>query len=140
MTRAELSARDSARLDTVHPDLRVKVVQVLAAMWALGFQMTVTDALRTKEEQQRLYAKGRNGNPGPIVTNADGVTRKSNHQAKDDGYGHAVDCAFLDATLQPSWDEHWPWGTYGLCAQTVGLVWGGAWSGGLGDRPHVELP
>lgn len=139
MTREQLRQRDDDRLRSVHPDLHAKVMRVLTAMDALGWPMTVTDTLRTTEQQNALYALGRTV-PGKIVTNADGVTKKSNHQAKADGFGHAVDCAFLDATLQPNWGESFPWGTYGACAQAVGLKWGGSWSGTLNDRPHVELP
>lgn len=139
MTRAELFERDSVRLERVHPEVRSRVKRVLMAMDALGFPMTVTDTLRTLEEQQRLYAQGRTA-PGDIVTHADGVITKSNHQS-----GRAVDCTFLDARLQPTWNESLPWTAYGENAKAVGLKWGGDFkSKSTGrprpDKPHVELP
>ena len=108
------------------------------AMLDLGFPMMVTDTLRTKEEQQALYAKGRT-KPGPIVTYVDGVTKKSNHQAKEEGgLGRAVDCCFV-VDGKPSWDHRLPWKLYGAMAETLGLRWGGSWKT-LVDLPHIELP
>ncbi len=133
MTRDQLITRDAERLSHVQPALREKVAAILLAMDALTFPMTVTDALRTTDEQIALFAKGRTA-PGPRVTNADGVTTKSNHQS-----GRAVDCAFLDSKNQPTWDAAYPWDTYGACAKAVGLRWGGDFVS-IKDKPHVELP
>lgn len=76
-----------AKLNGVHPDL-VKVMKEAIKDCPVDF--TITDGVRTTAEQQTLYAKGRT-KPGRIVTNADGVRNKSNHQVKNDGMGHAVD-------------------------------------------------
>jgi peptidoglycan L-alanyl-D-glutamate endopeptidase CwlK len=124
------------KLEGVHPELVEKVQRVLAAMAALGYPMVVTDGVRTAAQQHALWQQGRE-KPGPIVTNADGVVKKSNHQPHEDGFGHAVDCAFVDEHGQPSWDDKWPWATYGACAQALGLRWGGTWA--IRDRPHIEL-
>ena len=51
--------------------------------WLEG--ILVSSSIRSQAEQQRLFAKGRTS-PGAIVTNADGVRSKSNHQL-----GRAVD-------------------------------------------------
>lgn len=122
-------------LDPLVPRLRAGVPKILAAMDALGFPMMVTDTLRTTEEQQALYAKGRT-QPGPIVTNADGLTTRSNHQAHGDGLGHAVDCCFV-VDGKPSWDARLPWKVYGACAEALGFTWGGSWTA-LHDLPHIE--
>jgi peptidoglycan L-alanyl-D-glutamate endopeptidase CwlK len=131
-----------AKSTLLHPILAAKLARVLAAMDALGFPMRIVSTVRTTDEQQALYAQGRT-KPGPIVTNADGVRIKSNHQAKADGFGHAADCAFLDLrTDHPTdvvWDNDLPWSTYGACARAVGLRWGGDFKS-IVDRPHVELP
>lgn len=119
----------------LHPDLLAKLGRVLAAMSALGFPMKVTSGVRTVAQQQALYARGRT-TPGRIVTNADGIQKRSNHQPHPDGYGHAADCAF--AGPDP-FGEAQPWAAYGACARAVGLVWGGDWTT-FRDRPHVELP
>lgn len=130
------------RLEGVHPELVEKVTRILQAMELLGFPMMVTEGLRSEQRQQQLYAQGRTI-PGKIVTHLDGKVRKSNHQAKPDGYGHAVDCAFLvdidgDGPDDPSWAERHPWALFGAMAKSQGLIWGGDWKT-LRDRPHVEM-
>lgn len=122
-------------LTGVHPELVRRVDMVLAAMSALGHPMRVVQGLRTTAQQQALYGQGRNGDPRPVVTKADGVLHRSNHQVHADGLGHAVDCAF--ATGEPFAESH-PWSCYGACVQAVGLSWGGSWP--TPDRPHAELP
>ena len=127
----------------MHPELVDRILRITNAMAVLGFPMLVTDGVRTTAQQQALYAQGRS-KPGKIVTYADGVNKKSNHQAKSDGYGHAVDCCFLvdvdgDGVDDPSWSEKHPWVLYGAMARSLGLVWGGDWTT-IVDRPHVELP
>lgn len=124
------------RLRGVHPDLIEKVGRILLAMETLGHPMIVVSGLRTDAEQASLYAQGRT-KPGKIVTNLDGVTKRSNHQSKADGWGHAVDMAFL-RNGKPSWAEDHPWELYGLTAESLGLTWGGRWKK-LVDRPHIEL-
>lgn len=121
--------------DGLHPDLVEKIQIVLAVMTRAGSPMRIVQGVRTVEQQQILYARGRT-TKGPKVTNCDGVRVKSNHQPQSDGWGHAVDCAFLGA--EPFAEEH-PWSLYGDVAKDAGLVWGGDFKS-LPDRPHVELP
>lgn len=123
-----------SKLVGVHPALIDAVMRIGQAMRALGFSMIVTDGVRTADEQKLLYAKGRTL-PGLIVTQADGVTHKSNHQVHLDGFGHACDMAFL-VDGKPSWDESNPWALYGAMAKALGCQWGGDWK--RPDRPHVE--
>lgn len=136
-----LRPRDAERLAGVHPDLVAAIDRILAAMAAFGTPMFVVAGLRTDAEQAALYAEGRT-TPGAIVTHADGVTHKSMHQAQADGYGHAVDCAFVDDPATPkdeTWDLAQPWPVYGALGHQLGLLWGGQWQR-LVDRPHLELP
>lgn len=125
----------TARLAGVHPDLVQKILTVLQTLAKAGRPMFVAQGVRTIEEQQALYARGRTVK-GPIVTNCDGVQMRSRHQPQSDGFGHAVDCAFVDS--QPFSDVH-PWTLYGDVAKDQGLIWGGDWTT-FPDRPHVELP
>lgn len=135
MTRTRAHELTTQRLQGVHPTLVEKAWRIFAAMDALGKAVFITQGVRTTEEQQALYAQGRTA-PGQIVTNCDGVNKKSNHQLKDDGYGHAVDFAFADD--DPFSSKH-PWTLLGSCAEVLGLYWGGRWSS-IRDLPHVELP
>jgi len=138
VTKAERDAHDTALLAEVHPVLADKARRILAAMAELGFPMCVTDGLRTDSEQVALYAKGRT-TPGPVVTNADGVIKRSNHQRHSDGWGRAVDMAFLDENNQPTWSDEMPWNCYAECARALGLIAGAMWVH-FPDRPHIELP
>lgn len=132
------------KLTGVHPRLATAIRQIRAAMEVLGRPMLITDGVRTAEEQRILWLKGRNAagqviDPQKVVTNADGTVKRSNHQLHPDGFGHAVDCTFLDPLGHPRWIERDPWALYGAMGKTLGLKWGGDW-GGLVDRPHLELP
>ena len=124
------------KLVGVHPDLVFAVGRILAAMDILGHPMIVTDGVRSTAQQLALYAKGRTA-PGPIVTQADGLRVRSNHQVKGDGFGYAVDMTFL-VHGAPVWLETSPWRLYGEMARALGLSWGGVWS--RPDKPHIELP
>ena len=124
------------KLDGVHPELEDKILNVLSAMEALGFPMFVFEGIRSQKRQEELYAQGRS-KPGNIVTHINGVTKKSNHQAKEDGFGYAVDCVFVE-NGKPSWSLNSPWKLYGECVKSQGLKWGGDFKR-LVDYPHAEL-
>lgn len=115
----------------LHPDLKEKISRILNALMILGFKCIITDGVRTTEQQQLLFAKV------PKVTNADGVIKKSNHQVKGDGFGHAVDCCFIieGKAVYPANLMN----LYGAMGKSLGLVWGGDWTS-LHDGPHLELP
>lgn len=132
-----MTPKDTAKLAGVHPQLVAALERIFDAMECLGFQMMVTDGLRTTEQQQALYAQGRT-KPGPIVTYADGIKVPSNHQGKLDGLGHAVDCCFVVGQTA-SWDARLPWKAYGAMGEALGLKWGGSFQK-LYDTPHLELP
>lgn len=123
-----LSPRDHERLVGVHPDLAAKVEMLVDA-----FGLFVAQGVRTAAYQASLFAAGRT-TPGPIVTNCDGVIKKSNHQPHLDGYGHAVDLAVQGKNPYPT---GYNWIAMGEKAESLGLVWGGRFH--LVDLDHVEL-
>lgn len=144
-----LSTNSKNKLKGVHPDV-VKVFE--AAIENSPYDFKITHGLRTAEEQNELYKKGRTL-PGPIVTYKDGYRRKSNHQAKLDGYGHAVDIVICGeiveekyvkyTTTKEMYDEkklkavaeH-----IKSVAKELGIAieWGGDWTK-FKDTPHFEL-
>jgi peptidoglycan L-alanyl-D-glutamate endopeptidase CwlK len=84
--------------------------------------------LRTFEEQDALYQKGRT-RPGPKVTNAKPGT--SYHQ-----YGLAIDfCNQINGKLVWKVDKNWM-KVVGLY-KAAGWSWGGDWKG-FQDQPHLE--
>jgi peptidoglycan LD-endopeptidase CwlK len=118
------------KLEGVHPELVFRVNKILKAMDALGHPMKVISGVRTTAEQQKLFTQV------PKVTNCDGIVKKSNHQAKLDGFGHAVDICFQGTD---PFGENQPWAIYGAIAKFLGLKWGGDFTT-IKDRPHIELP
>jgi peptidoglycan L-alanyl-D-glutamate endopeptidase CwlK len=125
------------RRDKVHPELLARIDKVLAAMKLIGHPMLLTDGARTAEQQHEIWRQGRE-RPGKIVTNADGFNTKSNHQIKEDGFGHAVDCCFLTSDGKASWAEHHPWKAYAELCKAVGLKHGIKLNSSTIDWPHAE--
>jgi peptidoglycan L-alanyl-D-glutamate endopeptidase CwlK len=133
-----MNTRSELNLKGIHPKL-VNVIRTAAETSPIAF--TVTDGLRTTAQQQALYAKGRTA-AGSVVTNADGVKSKSNHQAKADGYGYAVDLyaspngvVNYDTTSLKKIAAH-----IKTVAAKLGVAirWGGDFSS-ITDYPHFEL-
>lgn len=127
-------------ITALHPRLQVLATGVKEACAAQGISIAFSECLRTKAEQDALYAQGRTTS-GSIVTNAKGSTYSSQHQwgiAIDfyidmdvDGDGEKKDDAFNNAT-----------GLFekvGQIAKAQGLGWGGDWKS-FKDRPHLYLP
>jgi peptidoglycan L-alanyl-D-glutamate endopeptidase CwlK len=116
-----------------------------AAIADTPVDFVITEGVRTQARQQSLYAQGRTA-AGPKVTNADGVRNKSNHQAKADGYGHAVDLyPFVDGVVrvaEPYVDGKLKEiaGHIKAVAARLGvaITWGGDWKNPY-DPPHFEL-
>ncbi len=135
-----MKQRDLERLQGVHARLVEAWIRIDDAMDALGFPVFVVEGVRSADEQVELYEQGRI-KPGKIVTNCDGVRKKSNHQPHADGLGYALDFAFVDDPRTPkdeTWDPKMPWDLVGLMAEKFGLTWGGRWTS-LVDLPHIEL-
>lgn len=121
-----LTERDRQRLRGVHPVLEAAIEDVFAEMEKAGFPMFVVSGVRTEAEQAVLYGQGRRGAPGPIVTYKDGRVLKSDHQIEADGFGHAVDCAFLPHKgCSDCFAGTWPWSAFGDALERRGMVWGG---------------
>ncbi|MGB3117893.1 MAG: RHS repeat-associated core domain-containing protein, partial [Verrucomicrobiales bacterium] len=97
---------------------------------AVVYLAKIIQSHRTYAEQDALYNQGRNGNPGPRVTNARGGF--SNHNFK-----LAYDIAFFCGT-EVKWDG-WEYDVAGRIGKAFGLVWGGDWKS-IVDKPHFEYP
>lgn len=97
-----------------------------------GRCLIVTCTYRSLAEQKRLYAQGRAA-PGNIVTNCDGVNKRSKHNVFPT---RAIDCAVSDGG-KVIWGEEVYWPLLPL-ARKYGLVSGGEWSK-FPDWPHLEL-
>ena len=60
----------SRRIEDLHPDLQTLCREFVRRCEAAGVEPLITCTWRSGAEHNQLYAQGRNGNPGPRVTNA----------------------------------------------------------------------
>jgi hypothetical protein len=91
----KLSNRSKERVSGIRPILQVIIEKALSAPdCPEDFGIPQYGGLRTTEDQQELYAKGRTdfSTHQKPVTYVDGVRKKSNHQAKEgNDFGDAFD-------------------------------------------------
>jgi peptidoglycan L-alanyl-D-glutamate endopeptidase CwlK len=122
------------KIDTLEPDFKVKIQQLLSELSLRGIRCVVTSARRTIAEQDDLYAQGRT-KPGKIVTKAKGGQSPHN-------FGLAADlCPIKPNTTNDLW---WDapqeiWNVIHLLAEEGDLLdldSGYDWN--FVDRPHVE--
>lgn len=125
----------------LHHELKKKVVKLQKECLKAGIKIKIGECVRTVAEQNALYAKGRNGVPGPIVTKAKGTDYRSMHQ-----WGVAFDF-FLDMDVDKDGkksDDVFNNATklfnkVGAIGKKLGLEWGGDWKS-IKDLPHFQLP
>ena len=157
-----LSETSLKMLKGVHPNL-VNFMTELIKISPWNFKITA--GVRTAEEQNRLYQKGRTA-PGAKVTNVDGYKQKSNHQIKFDGFGYAVDIGVLvtekiiekvkengkevekeiqKTVYKGSWkDFHYYQDIYNVAKEKgllekYGIEWGGNCWKSFKDAPHWQI-
>ena len=121
---------NAQRLGMLHPIVGVRGHSMLELCAHAGLSLLVTQALRTWEEQDKLYAQGRTA-PGPIVTNAKGGQSYHN-------FGLAFDVVVLDSIGKADWDTGHPgWAQAAQLGKSAGLEWGGDWTK-FKDLPHFQ--
>ena len=137
-----LSETSLKMLKGVHPNL-VNFMTELIKISPWNFKITA--GVRTAEEQNRLYQKGRTA-PGAKVTNVDGHRLKSNHQIKFDGLGYATDIGVIvNGEYKGSWkDFHYYQDIYKVAKEKgllekYGIEWGGNCWKSFKDAPHWQI-
>jgi LAS superfamily LD-carboxypeptidase LdcB len=118
----------------LHPAVAQLAHALLVRASENGTPIIITQTLRTKEEQDALYAQGRT-KPGKIVTKARGGESYHN-------YGLAFDVALV-VGKRIVWDKNDlnknnkdDWQEIGELGESVGLEWGGRWK--FKDVPHFQ--
>ena len=119
-------------ISDLHPTLQEKVFLLLELCKKNGLKIGISECLRTREEQDALYAKGRT-QKGSIVTNAKGSTYSSMHQ-----WGVAFDFYRNDGKGAYN-DSDGFFKKVGSLGKSIGLMWGGDFKS-LVDKPHFQLP
>lgn len=127
--------RSEGVLAKVDPALADKVRAAATVLATAGTYLLVVSGLRTAAEQNALYAQGRNGASGHVVTNA-----RAGHSMHN--YGLAIDVVpYLSGTRGDlNWDSNTPQFRAMVAAlEAQGLVWGGEWKS-FPDDDHFQMP
>lgn len=124
-----LDKRTTDNLRGLHPDL-IKLIKEAAIAPPLNF--TVTCGVRSAVAQAIAYKAGN--------SKCDGVIKKSEHQTKADGYGHAFDAYplpinYTDMKKYTILANHFKATAKKL---KINIKWGGEFKTFI-DRPHYEL-
>jgi len=119
---------NSREIKDLHPVVRKKCEEHIAACKSKGVSIIVTSTLRDDEYQASLYDQGRT-KPGSIVTN---LSVTGAH-----GLGLAYDVVPVVKGIA-IWNDNKLWSIIGEEGKKLGLVWGGSWKSFV-DKPHFEL-
>ncbi|MDR3012719.1 MAG: M15 family metallopeptidase [Chitinispirillales bacterium] len=115
-------------LSVLHPQIRGKAERLMELCRENGLPILITETLRTKAEQDALFAQGRTA-PGNIVTNAE--YPRSAHC-----WGVAFDfCRNVRGREFDNGDRFFD--SVGALGKSVGLFWGGDFKS-FKDLPHFE--
>ena len=123
----------------MNPIVQQKAFDLVRKCYERGVYVAITQAFRTKEEQDELYAQGRT-EPGKIVTQAKGGESYHN-------YGLAVDFALYTRDgKECSWSEIADYDRDGVAdwtevlqeARRLGFELGADWKG-FRDSPHLQI-
>lgn len=129
-----VSPLSERRLAQCHPIVAARGRTLLELAAHAGFTLLVTQGLRTLEEQDTLYAKGRTTPPigkQHYVTMAKGGESWHN-------FGLAFDIVVLDSVGKMNWNKAHPgWKRAAELGKSLGLVWGGEFKS-IVDYPHFQ--
>lgn len=119
-----IQARNEAQLATLQAGFMPLVRRHIQLAAQRGITLVITQSNRTNAEQDALYARGRNGDTRPKVTNAQGGESWHN-------YGLAVDYAVYNPRTRKTEIPPPPgsaiseiWGVVGAIGVGIGLNWG----------------
>lgn len=122
------------RLAKVTPGLASRARALIDQCGQTGLAIMVSQGLRTWEEQDALYAKGRTV---PPIGKKSWVTKAKGGESYHN-FGLAFDIIVLDAVRKDDWDDDHPgWAAAARIGKALGLEWGGDWKG-FRDRPHYQ--
>src|SRR5437868_4470206 len=125
---ATVSTRSEKVIATLLAEVQPYARSLITKALDTGIKIEVISGLRTYEEQDALYAKGRTA-AGPKVTNA--RAGYSNHN-----FGIAFDIGVFEGSRYI--DESPKYRAVGVLGADLGLEWGGNWKT-IQDEPHFQL-
>lgn len=124
--------RTETSLHTLLPKVQELMRITLNTIRNAGINARIISGTRTYSEQNKLFAQGRFGNPGPIITNARGGFSNHNFGLACDIGIFAANGAYLDES--PIYAKA---GKIAADAHIANLEWGGNWTT-FKDQPHYQ--
>lgn len=121
--------RSEKNIATLHPRVQPLARALVHAAAQQGLTIKVIDGSRTYDQQNALYEQGRS-RPGDIVTNARGGQSWHN-------FGLAFDIGVFQGARYL--EESPAYAAVGALGNSLGLEWGGSWTGRLVDEPHFQF-
>ena len=116
-------------IEKLHPELQPIAEEFRRRCKAAGLNVLITETLRSRAEQEALYAQGRT-RPGPIVT-------RCRYPDSPHCWGVAFDFCRNERGREYV-DTDGFFRKCGAIGKSLGLTWGGDWTGFV-DKPHLEL-
>lgn len=115
-------------INLLHPEVQNLANKLVAECAKKGLKVKITETLRTKQEQNELYAQGRT-KPGKIVTSVKYPNSYHN-------WGVAFDICRNDGKGAYNDNDNW-FKKVGEVGKSLGLEWGGDWTK-FKDKPHFQ--
>jgi len=120
--------RTDSKINKLHPLVQAKAKEfIIRAEKELGIKLRISSSLRTWQEQDALYAKGRT-KPRGKVTNARGGQSFHN-------FGLAFDLVEIKGG-KAIWKNS-RWSEIADLGKSLGFEWGGDWRS-IVDKPHFQ--
>lgn len=131
--------KNEAAINTLLPEVQQLARKHLAFCSQKGIDLLIVQALRTKEEQDKLYAEGRTA-PGPKAS----PSRPMGEIVTNAKFGFSWHCfgRAYDVAIVENGNINWyspKYATAGYLGQSLGLVWGGSFKAIHGDLGHFEF-
>jgi peptidoglycan L-alanyl-D-glutamate endopeptidase CwlK len=128
ISTSDVDSRSQKNIDTLLPEVRPYAIALIQKAKLNGINIKILSGMRTYDEQDALFAKGRTA-PGDVVTNAKGG--HSNHN-----FGIAFDIGIFESGAYLGHSAKYK--AVGVLGMDLGLDWGGNWKS-FKDEPHFQL-
>lgn len=123
---------NSRRIEDLQPSAQIYCKRHIEACAAAGISTKLIQTKRDAEYQNHLYKQGRT-EPGKVVTNCDGYSKKSKHQS-----GLAWDLVPLDSHGGIIWTDKSIYERMSVIAEGLGITAGIRWNS-IGDMDHFQV-
>ena len=128
----------SREIEDLHPKVQEYCRELITQCIFYGIRIIITQTLRTIEEQDELYARGRT-KPGPVVTNAKGGSSYHNYRLAFDFAVQGDDGKTIwDPKVDENNDGEPDYAEIGAIGEAFGLEWGGHFKTIKGDLGHFQ--